>query len=107
MTYHDWIRLAVMCVTGVGGIAIMLIVARWHKEKTFDVREYLTALGKDRKQHLSRPALAELVALYATTSGYLGALAVKPELFPEATAVYGSIWAVRGGFSTYLRSKSK
>ena len=108
MSYHEILRVLVMGLTA--GFAFFFFIQIWHWHKapnTFDLRELFMALGKDKKQHISRPAVAEMTALCATTSGYLGALAVKPELFTEATAVYGSLWAVRGAFSTYLRSRQK
>ena len=108
MSYHEWLRLAVMLLTAVFAILMLLQVWQWHREpNNFDVRDLFMSLGKDKKPHMSRPAIAELVALFATTSGYLGALAVNPDLFPEATAVYGSIWSVRGAFSTYIKNRAK
>ena len=105
---HDWLHWAVIIASLVGGFLVCLQIWHWHKEPNgFDLRDLLTALGKDKQQHISRAAVAEMVALAATTSGYLGSLAVKPESFTEFTAVFGSLWAVRGGFSTYLRSKQK
>ena len=108
MSYHDWLRFVVIACTFLFAVLVAIQVWVWHKApNAFNLREYFTALGKDGKQHPSRAALGELVALFATTSGYLGALAVKPDIYTEATAVYGSIWCLRGGFSTYLRSKGK
>lgn len=79
---------------------------KWHmSQDEFNFREYFTAVGSDGKQHASRPALQEMVALAATTSGYLGTLAVRPQDYEACTLVYGGIWVVRGGYSTYLRSK--
>ena len=109
MSYHDWIRLSVLLASlGVAALAALLIW-RWHASTSnfVDLRDLLTVMGKDKKQHLSRAAIGELVALFATTSGYLSVLAIKPDTYAECTAVYGGIWAVRGGFSTYLRSKTK
>ena len=97
-----------MVITGVFALFVCVQIWKWHKAPNdFDLQDYFTARGRDGKQHPSRAALGELVALAATTSGYLGALALKPEIFSEATAVYGSIWTLRGGFSTYLRAKQK
>lgn len=108
MTYHDWLRIAVISLTAAGAVFMFAIAWRWHVAKdSFNLRDYFTARGKDGKQHPSRAALGELVALAATTSGYLGALAVKPDIYSEATLIYGGLWAGRGAFSTYLRSKSK
>ena len=97
-----------MSMTALFAILALLQLWQWHHQpNNFDLRDLFMSLGKDKKPHLSRPAVAEMVALCATTSGYLGTLAVKPELFTEATAVYGGIWAVRGGFNNWLKSKSK
>lgn len=69
--------------------------------------QLIAAMGKDKKQYMSRSALGELVALFATTSGYLGVVTVRPQDYETATLVYGGLWVVRGGYSTYLRSKTK
>ena len=106
MTYHEVLRLTVIVCTGIFVILTAALIWKWHKEPNgFDLRDLLMSLGKDKKQHLSRVAVAEMVALCATTSGYLGALAVKPDIYVEATAVYGGLWAVRGGFSNWLKSR--
>ena len=108
MTHDAILRLVVVVLTGVFAFFALLQIWKWHKAPNdFDLRDLFTAYGKDKKQHLSRAAVAEMVALGATTSGYLGALAVKPDTFTEATAVYGALWTARGAFSTYLRSKQK
>lgn len=108
MSYHEWLRLTVMLMTAVFAILVLLQLWQWHRQpNNFDLRDLFMSLGKDKKPHLSRAAVAEMVALCATTSGYLGTLAVKPDIFVEATAVYGGIWAVRGGFNNWLKSKSK
>ena len=109
MEYRDWIRLAVIIITMAIAIFVVLQIWKWHKDQdnTFDLRELFTTLGKDKKSHLSRPALGELVALFSTTSGYLGVLAVRPQDYETATLVYGGLWVVRGGYSTYIKSKGK
>ena len=108
MHTHDYLHWAVIISSMILGFLACLQIWVWHKEPNgFDLRDLLTAMGKDKKQHISRAAVAEVVALAATTSGYLGSLAVKPESFAEFTAVFAGIWATRGGFSTYLRSKQK
>ena len=108
MTFHEWLRLAVIVATSVFITLTAILIWHWHTHPDgFDLRDLMMSLGKDKKQHVSRPAVAELVALAATTSAYLGAMAVKPETFSEATAVYGGIWMSRGAFSTYLKSKGK
>ena len=108
MSYHEILRIVVLACSGIFAILCAMLVWKWHTEPDgFDLRDLLMSLGKDKKQHLSRVAVAEMVALCATTSGYLGALAAKPDLYVEATAVYGGIWAVRGGFSQLMKSKTK
>ena len=108
MSLHEWLRFAVIVCTAVFAVLAAVMIWKWHSHPDgFDLRDLMMTYGKDKKQHVSRPALAELVALAATTSAYLGAMAVKPETFSEATLVYGGLWAVRGGYSTYLRAKQK
>ena len=108
MTYDEWIRMGVVAVTVAIALFMISQLWHWHKEPDqFDLRDLFTALGKDKKQHLSRAAVGELVALFATTSGYLGTLAVRPQDFETSTLVFGGLWVIRGGFSTYLRSKQK
>lgn len=108
MIDHDYLRLAVIVITAALAIFILAQIWRWHKDPDqFDLRDLFTALGRDKKQHLSRAAVGELVALFATTSGYLGVLAIRPQDYETATLVYGGIWVVRGGYSTYIRSKQK
>ena len=108
MSFHEWLRLAVIICTGAFAVLSAMLIYHWHREPNgFDLRDLMMSLGRDKKQHVSRPAVAELVALVASTSAYLGAMAVKPETFSEATLVYGGLWAVRGGYSTYLRSRQK
>ena len=106
MSFHEWMRWAIVVSTAVfAGVAGMLI---WHWHTTpnhFDLRDLFMTMGRDKKPHVSRIALAELVALTATTSAYLGAMAAKPELFTEATLAYGGLWAVRGGFATYMKNR--
>jgi hypothetical protein len=108
MTYDEWLRIGVVGITVLAAVFIIMQLWLWHKTPDqFDLRDLFTALGKDKKQHLSRAAIGELVALFATTSGYLGTLAVRPQDYEVSTLVYGGLWVVRGGFSTYLRSKQK
>lgn len=108
MTLHDWLRLAVILGTAIFAAFVAFQIWHWHtQENSFSLMELLMAQGKDKRQHVSRAAVGEMVALVATTSGYLGAMAAKPDTFSEATAVYGAIWTARGAFSTYLRSKAK
>ena len=108
MTFHDWLRFAVIVCTAVFAVCGGILVLRWHMTPDgFDLRDLFITIGKDRKQHVSRPAVAELVALAATTSGYLGTLAIRPQDFETCTLVYGGLWVIRGGYSTYLRSKQK
>jgi hypothetical protein len=109
MHTHDYLHWAVIIVSLIGGLVVCAQIWRWHKEpNNFDLRDLIMAPGKNGKgQFISRAAVGEMVALAATTSGYLGSLAVKPEAYADFTAVFGSLWAVRGGFSTYLRSKQK
>ena len=108
MTWHEWARIVVMISTVAFAVLMCVQVYLWDRRKEdFQIRELFTALGKDKRQHISRAAVGEVVALFATTSGYLGTLAIKPETYETATLVYGGLWVVRGGYSTYLRSKSK
>ena len=106
MSYHDWLRFSVIIASLAIALFVVLQVWRWHADKanTFDLREFLMSVGKDGKQHPSRVALGELVALFATTSGYLGTLALKPDSYELATTIYGALWVVRGGFNAYLKS---
>ena len=107
MTLHDWLRFAVIFSTATFAILAAALIWHWHKTPDgFDLRDLMMTMGADKKQHVSRPAVAELVALVSTTSAYLGAMAVKPDTFAEATLIYGGIWTARGSFSTYLRSKN-
>ena len=108
MTFHDWLRLLV--ILGTVGFVVTICALVWHWHKTpdgFDLRDLFMTLGRDKKQHVSRPAVAELTALCATTSGYLGLMAVRPQDFETATLAYAGIWVVRGGYSTYLRARQK
>ena len=106
MTPDQILRASVIAFSAALGAGLIAVIWYWHvRNNEFSVMENFTAIGRDGKQHPSRPALGEMVALFATTSGYLSTLALKPDLFPESTMIYGGIWAVRGGFSTYLRSK--
>jgi hypothetical protein len=108
MTYHEILRLVVVSCTGVFVILCGALIWRWHLEPNkFDLRDLFMTTGRDKKAHVSRIALAELVSLVATTSAYLGAMAAKPDIFTEATLAYGGLWAVRGGFSTYVKSRGK
>lgn len=108
MTLQEWSRLVVIIFTTVLAVGVLIQVFIWDRaDNEFNLRDLFTALGKDKKQHPSRAALAEIVALFATTSAYLGTLAVKPEMYELSTLVYGGLWVVRGGYSTYLRSKTK
>ena len=106
MSAHEWLRLTVIICTAVFAVLVALLVWRWHqKPDHFDLRDLFMTTGRDKKPHVSRIALAELVSLMATTSAYLGAMAAKPDIFTEATLAYGGLWAVRGGFSTYIKSR--
>jgi hypothetical protein len=100
-----WIVIAGTCVLA---ILIALQLVKWHMEPNgFDLRDLLMTMGRDKKQHISRAAMFELGAFFATTSGYLGTLAVRPQDYETSTLVYGGLWVIRGGYSTYLRSKQK
>lgn len=106
MTWHDWLRLVVILCTAVGAAVAGLLLWHWHTAPNkFDLRDLFMTTGRDKKPHVSRIALAELVALAATTSAYLGAMAAKPDMFTEATLAYGGLWAVRGGFATYVKNQ--
>ena len=106
MSYHEILRIVVVVCTGTFVVLAGALVWRWHKEPDgFNLRDLFMTTGRDKKPHVSRIALAELVSLVATTSAYLGAMAAKPELFTEATLAYGGIWAVRGGFATYVKNR--
>ena len=108
MSYDEWLRVVVICVTALVAVFVSLQLWLWHrKPDSFDLRDLFMTMGKDKRQHLSRAAIGELVALFATTSGYLGTLAVRPQDYEISTAIYGGLWVIRGGFSTYLRSKQK
>ena len=107
MTFHEWFRILIVFCTAIFVGLTGLLIWLWHIEpkKPFDLRDLFMTTGRDKKPHVSRIALAELVALTATTSAYLGAMAAKPELFTEATLAYGGLWAVRGGFATYMKNR--
>lgn len=106
MNLHEWLRLVVIVCTAVFVSLSALLIWHWHTEPNkFDLRDLFMTTGRDKKAHVSRIALAELVCLMATTSAYLGAMAAKPEIFTEATLAYGGLWAVRGGFSTYIKNR--
>ena len=107
LPYQELVRGFVILSTVVVAIVICVHLLQNHNPETFDLRQLFTAVGKDKKQYMSRSALGELVALFATTSGYLGVVTVRPQDYETATLVYGGLWVVRGGYSTYLRSKTK
>lgn len=108
MTYQDLLRIAVIVLTLASAAYVIAQLWRWHRAPDeFDLRDLFMTMGRDKKQHVSRPAVGELVALFATTSGYLGVLSVRPQDYETATLIYGTLWAGRGAFSTYLRSKQK
>ena len=95
-------------ITALVAVFVVSQIWKWHiTPDHFDLRDLFMTLGKDKKQHISRAAVGELTALFATTSGYLGTLALRPQDYEVATLIYGGLWVVRGGFSTYLRSKQK
>ena len=105
----DWLRLAILAITMTGAAIIVLTLWRWHRQPDhFDLRQLFTSYNpKTRKEYMSRPALAEMVALFATTAGYAQVVASSATSYETATLVYAGIWVVRGGYSTYLRSKTK
>ena len=110
LDYSDWLRIIFICAMAILGIIVIVQVFLWHrdqKNKDFNLQDYFTAADKTGRQRASRPALGELVALFATTSAYLGVMAVKPETFEVATVVYGGLWVLRGSYANYLKSKSK
>lgn len=108
MTLDEALRLFVVFLTICVAITISFEMWKWHTGKDpFSVRDYFTDRGKDGKEHPSRAALGEMVALIATTSGYLTTLAVRPQDYETSTLVYGGLWVIRGGYSKYLRSKQK
>ena len=102
----EYVRPALI-VLAVGLFILLLFsVWRWHvRDDEFDLREYLTSRGRDGKQHVSRPALGEIVALFATTAAYATTIAERPQDFEICTLVYGGLWVVRGAYSTALKSK--
>ena len=104
----EFVRYLIVVLTiGIGSISVGLLLY-WHSSNKhdFDLKGLFMSMGTDGKQHPSRPAMAEMVALFATTSGYLTTLAIKPESFELYTLVYGGLWVVRGGYATYLKSKN-
>ena len=108
MNYHDWARLIIGVLTAVVVVGISIQLWVWHHTPDkFSLKDYFTAPDKKGIERPSRAALGELVSLFATTSAYMSVLAVKPELYPESTLIYGGIWAVRGGYNSYLKSKGK
>ena len=109
MDYQEIIRLGVMALTAIIAAFIGAQLWRWHSDEKdpINLRDLLTVLGKDGKQHMSRAAVAELTALFATTSGYIATLALRPQDYETSTLVYAGLWISRGAFSTFLRSKQK
>ena len=109
MSYDEIVRIGLIGMMVVLGLIVITHMYLWDTDKksSFEFEDFFTAPDKKGKNRASRPALGEMVALFATTFSYLATLSVKPELFELATLVYGGLWVVRGGYATYVKSKAK